>query len=337
MCTAEALRSVALTAQNEGVRVDQQHFRKAVGSFVTGVTVLTAVDASGRRWGMTANSFSSVSLDPSLISICVGRRTGSFEVFNGCDRFGISILANNQQDLAMRFATPLDDKFDGVALRESEWRADAPTLSGAAAWLECRVHSRIVAGDHVILIGHVEACGSSGRPALGYFRGTFFDLTPPVDTGPERHRRVTTGWLIEDDGGIVLRPAAAGDGRWTLPTSPMRHAANTADSLVASAREALGGEVAISFLYSVLDDPDEDATCFVYRGNLANGARPPAGYRSFALDDLPWDGLMPHLVELFRRYVEERSNDRYGLFLSVGPGRIAAIDERDWASSRPYS
>lgn len=315
--------------------MDHRQFRSTLGSFVTGVTVLTAVEADGRRWGMTANSLASVSLEPALISVCVARRAGSFRVFDACSSFGVSILAHDQQDLAVRFATPIDDKFADLALRRSARSGQAPTLDGSTGWLECLVHRRVDAGDHIMLIGEVVDCGISGKPALGYCQGSFFDLAPMYDGGVRRERTVSTGWLAEVDGKLVLRRVEDGERTyWTVPTSPMPSAATTADSLVAGGHAALSTPVTVSFLHSILDDPVEDATCFVYRARFAAPFTGRPDLVAFPLDELPWGRISTHVVTLLERYVAERRTDQFGIYLSVGAGRIAAIEsDRDWAAA----
>ncbi|MDA4848632.1 flavin reductase family protein [Hoeflea poritis] len=152
--------------------MDVTNYRRALGSFATGVTVATVFDDMGEPWGVTANSFTSVSLEPPVISVCIARNGRAHPVFAACSRFGINILAADQQALAMHFAGKTENRFTGTP-----WEAEphgAPRLPGTAAWLDCTVKSRIDAGDHEILLGLVQRYDHTPHPPLAYCRGRFF-------------------------------------------------------------------------------------------------------------------------------------------------------------------
>jgi flavin reductase (DIM6/NTAB) family NADH-FMN oxidoreductase RutF len=134
--------------------VDPAAFRRTTGSFATGVTVITTA-YDGERHGLTANSFTSVSMDPPLVLFCLARTAGSMAAFEGCDAFAVNVLSSDQQELSRQFATPSDDKFVAVALREGV--TGAPVLAECHAVLECTPHQMHEAGDHVIVVGKVEA------------------------------------------------------------------------------------------------------------------------------------------------------------------------------------
>jgi flavin reductase (DIM6/NTAB) family NADH-FMN oxidoreductase RutF len=134
--------------------LDSRDLRHALGSFATGVTVVTARHASGRLAGVTANSFSSVSLQPPVVLWSLGLRSPSLEVFDDAGRFVINVLSLAQRDLAQRFASKVSDKFAGVDHREG--LMGLPVLSHCAATLECRTIERNEVGDHVLFLGEVE-------------------------------------------------------------------------------------------------------------------------------------------------------------------------------------
>jgi flavin reductase (DIM6/NTAB) family NADH-FMN oxidoreductase RutF len=131
-------------------------FRAALGMFPTGVTIITAHDARGRRVGLTASSFNSVSLDPPLVLWSLSRRAGSAPAFTAGTHYAINVLAAEQQALAQRFASPHADRFAGLAFHEGV--GGAPILEGAAAVFECFNRSRYEEGDHIIFVGEVEHC-----------------------------------------------------------------------------------------------------------------------------------------------------------------------------------
>lgn len=154
---------------------DQRAFRDALGCFTTGVAVVTAVAEGAPPIGITVNSFTSVSLDPPLVLICLARSAQSFDAFTEAEHFAISILAEDQQDLSVRFSRrDLDDRWAGVATER--WDSGAPILTGALAAFECAREAEFDGGDHVILVGRVLRLASqAGRPLL-YARGRYAAL-----------------------------------------------------------------------------------------------------------------------------------------------------------------
>lgn len=144
--------------------------RRSLGSFSTGVTIVTTVAPDGRRVGLTANSFTSVSIDPPLVLWSLAGRSPNRPVFETCRHFAINVLAYEQEELCKRFATPsIADKFAGVALREGV--GGVPLLDGAVAQFECSMHAQHPGGDHLIFIGKVEAHRWSGRVPLVFSQG----------------------------------------------------------------------------------------------------------------------------------------------------------------------
>ncbi|MCW7538500.1 flavin reductase family protein [Aquabacterium sp. A7-Y] len=152
-------------------------FRRALGMFATGVTVVTARDVQGGLIGLTANSFNSVSLDPPLVLWSLSQRAGSMAVFSAGTHYAINILASDQMALAERFAAKNVDRFAGVSF--SEGVAGAPVLAGAAAVFECFNRSRYEEGDHVIFVGEVEHCSRrDDATPLIYHGGRYFTELP---------------------------------------------------------------------------------------------------------------------------------------------------------------
>jgi 4-hydroxyphenylacetate 3-hydroxylase, reductase component len=149
---------------------DVRAFRRALGHFATGVTVVAA-QSSGRPFGMTANSFASVSLEPPLISVCIARTAGSFARFLDASHFAVNVLASEQLDIANRFVQSGIDRFS-----QSRWRAGsggAPVLMDVCASFECAREVVHEAGDHVILIGRVQRFARFNRPPLLFAHGRY--------------------------------------------------------------------------------------------------------------------------------------------------------------------
>ena len=146
--------------------------REALGCFVTGVTVITTRDGGGEPQGLTANSFSSVSLDPPLVLFSLARTADCFAVFESANAFAVNVLGADQEALSGRFATKDADKWSGAAWRPGP--GGCPLLDGAIATFECRVAARHEGGDHVIYVGEVIAFthDRDGDP-LAFFRGRY--------------------------------------------------------------------------------------------------------------------------------------------------------------------
>lgn len=147
--------------------IASDEFRHACGRFSTGITIASVLDASGTPHGLTVNSFTSVSLEPPLILICLGHRVTVIEAFRAARHFGVSVLAENQRELSERFARKGHDRFTGV-----EWHCGAtgaPLLNGVLAAIECEVHQRFTAGDHDIFVGRMlRAQVRDGAPLIYY-------------------------------------------------------------------------------------------------------------------------------------------------------------------------
>ena len=154
--------------------IDPDTFRAALGRFASGVTIVTTCDAKGNDHGMTVSAFCSVSLDPPLVLACIGHDASMHGVILRADRFGVSILSADQEQLARRFADQRSDRFDGLGY--SRGTLSVVLLDDALGHLECMVVDRRDAGDHTIVVGRVEAASChQGRP-LVYYRGGYTQL-----------------------------------------------------------------------------------------------------------------------------------------------------------------
>ena len=155
----------------------RQEFRAALGMFATGVTIVTARNASGELVGLTASSFNSVSLEPPLVLWSLGRSAASMPALSTGSHYVINVLAADQKNLAERFAGKHEDRWSGVDFVDSA--CGAPLLKGAAASFECFNRSRYEEGDHVIFVGEVERCSHrAGASPLLYHGGKFYAEHP---------------------------------------------------------------------------------------------------------------------------------------------------------------
>jgi flavin reductase (DIM6/NTAB) family NADH-FMN oxidoreductase RutF len=168
---AEAERFLAGQVAEESARFDVRDLRRAFGQYTTGVTVVTTADDAGRPWGMTANSFTSVSLNPPLVLWAAAKSSPSLEAFLAADRFAVNVLASDQHHLSRQFATSGTEKFEGVGLVASP--AGPPVLEGTVAHFVCHRTETVDAGDHVVLFGEVESYEAPGGEPLVFHSGAY--------------------------------------------------------------------------------------------------------------------------------------------------------------------
>ena len=154
--------------------IGPDEFRHVLSHFASGVTVVTTWDADGRPTGLTASAFTSVSLEPPLILVCVDHKTQSYPALRASGRFAVNVLAAEHEALSRCFATTDADKFNGVGYRPGP--LGLPLLPEALAHLECRTVHAYPGGDHTIFVGEVEAAQARDGEPLLYFRGDYTRL-----------------------------------------------------------------------------------------------------------------------------------------------------------------
>lgn len=158
--------------------ISADEFRRTLGHFASGVTVITTCDRDGRPTGLTASAFTSVSLEPPLILVCVDNKAQSYPALLGGKMFAVNILRLEQEAVSRRFATTkIENKFEGVPFTLSQF--GLPLLDNALAQLECATVSVHLEGDHTILVGRVEGTSTGGGAPLVYFRGRYDRLSGP--------------------------------------------------------------------------------------------------------------------------------------------------------------
>jgi flavin reductase (DIM6/NTAB) family NADH-FMN oxidoreductase RutF len=154
--------------------IEKNELRRVMGHFATGVTVITSIRNSGEMHGLTANAFTSVSLVPPLLLVCIDKKAESYPCFDESKIFTVNVLAADQEALSRRFAVTGGDKFEGVSYKVGA--NGAPILDGALAFLECKVTEKIDGGDHTIYVGEIEQAETKeGKPLL-FFRGGYREL-----------------------------------------------------------------------------------------------------------------------------------------------------------------
>ena len=292
-------------------QIDPRQLRDAFGAFLTGVTVVTAHSADGGPVGFTANSFASVSLDPPLLLVCLARTSRNFDNFTKAGGFAINILAESQKDISNTFARPSEDRFASIGW--SNGPHGAPVIEGVAAWFDCSTHEVIEAGDHVILIGRVEAFENGSANGLGYARGGYFTaaMAQKAVSAAASDVPVTVSAVAEQEGHVLLVRDAAG--KLDLPSCALL-AGEGPDVLQAHVAGFTGLSASVGYIYSVYEDRGAAAQHIVYRCTLGDGL--PAGGELLALDALPLGEVARQAtIDVLNRYAAERALGNFGVYV----------------------
>jgi flavin reductase (DIM6/NTAB) family NADH-FMN oxidoreductase RutF len=155
--------------------IEKNELRRIMGHFATGVTIITSIRSTGELHGLTANAFTSVSLVPPLLLICVDKKAESYPCFDESKIFTMNILSTDQEALSRKFAVSGGNKFEGVSYRIGA--NGAPILDGTLAYIECKVAGVMDAGDHTIYLGEIQQAETpqEGKPLM-FFRGGYRSL-----------------------------------------------------------------------------------------------------------------------------------------------------------------
>jgi len=274
---------------------------------MTGVTVVTTLDAAGAPRGFTANSFTSVSLEPPLLLVCLAKQSRSLATFTEAQGFAVNVLAEDQREISMTFARPGEDRFSGIG-----WHLGpqgSPVLDGVSAWFDCARHEVVDAGDHVILVGRVAGFETHERGGLGYARGAYFTQGLADRAVTAAHAaRVMVGAIIEGDGGVLLVRDGAG---WGIPRAEMgqpRGPVTALDLLVGG----LGLIASVGFVYAIYED--RGVQHIVYRCECGDQATQTGRFQP--LDTLdPATIADPAVRSMLARYADERRIGQFGIYL----------------------
>ncbi len=286
--------------------LDPRALRNAFGSFMTGVTVVTAHDKKGQPLGFTANSFTSVSLDPPLLLVCLAKTSQNYAELVSADGFAVNILAETQIDISNIFAKPVSDRFAGISWRKGP--RGAPILSDVSAWFDCALHKTVDAGDHMILIGEVEAFEDTNKTGLGYSRGAYVTPTVTAEALAEKSNLVVSA-IIERNGEVLL--VGEGSGGMGLPETTVVQDGTTA--AVQKLINATGLTAAPGFIYSVFEDVSRKRQhisflCKAGPGKPKSGAFVPLDAAS--LDDV----TDPAVRTMLERLAREAAVGAFGIY-----------------------
>ncbi len=300
--------------------INPKELRSAFGTFMTGVTVVTTHNSDGEKTagesesgnvGFTANSFTSVSLDPPLLSVCLAKSMSCCEIFENCSHFAINILAEAQEDISNLFASYKGDRFAKV-----DWQADengSPIIDGVTTSFSCRNYQQIDAGDHMILIGEITQFSSTGHEGLGYSNQGYFSLG--LERGavepPKSMRAFKVGVIIESEGGVLLYDSDEG---MQLPSIEVE---NRTGALGAISKyiESKGLDVEFGPVYSIFDNQQTGDYSVYFLANSGSQQKTSLGeyYDVESLVDLPIP--TQYMKDMLDRYSLETKVGVFGLYL----------------------
>ncbi len=286
--------------------IDPRALRNAFGAFMTGVTVVTTHDAEGNPLGFTANSFTSVSLDPPLVLVCLANSSSNYEAFNDASGFAVNILAEDQKDVSNTFARPVEDRFAAV-----DWQKGpngAPVFKGVSAWFDCSMFNRVEAGDHLILIGKVEAFENNTHPGLGYARGAY--VTPAAEAEAlSNSANLMVSALVEYDGKVLLTGNDAG--KLTLPEMKVGRegAGETLKRLIAQA----GVTAEPGFIYSVYEDDARETQHISFLCQASSDTTSTGIFTELSETTL-MDVADPSVSTMLERFAQESQVGNFGVY-----------------------
>ena len=294
--------------------IDPMDLRRAFGSFATGVTIVTTCDDQQQPCGFTANSFSSVSLDPPLVLVSIAKSAYGLGIFSDSKGFAINILAEHQRNLSNLFASQGADKFANV-----DWQkhmTGSPVLDNVVAWFDCENYQQVDAGDHVILIGKVLDYQYNTDSPLGFCRGAYvsFGLSPKMLELVSSTGGVQVGAMIENEGKILLQIDEA-SGLVCIPVADQVGNKSIPDSLLGRLAAA-GIDVQLPFLFAAYSC--DDMRAIYYRGELLsnNKATQTGDLQFYAYDEIPWEKIQDLAnLSMIRRFFREREIDNFGVYI----------------------
>lgn len=281
--------------------------RDAFGCFLTGVTVVTTTDDTGEPLGFTANSFSSVSLDPPLLLVSISNHSRNLAAYTSGRGFAVNVLSEGQKAISNIFARPSDDRFDTI-----DWQPGphgAPVIAGGSAWFDCSLEQAIEAGDHTILIGRVEAFEASTAPGLGYCRGAY--VTPAstalsADHGP----RVVLAAIVEHEGRVLLVDDGAGGVKLPEIRVGQGGARGAFERLLATT----GTDASPGLVYAIYEDAERALQFIVHLCPAASGVHRSGAF--VALNEPAMSDITdPAQQVMLRRFAAEYRQGNYGQYV----------------------
>ena len=300
--------------ENTESPLDGRELRRAFGNFATGVTIVTTLDGEGNPCGFTANSFTSVSIDPPLLLVSIAKAAYGCDVFTGSKGFAVNILAREQRELSNRFAAAGTDKFSGIGWAGKN--SGSPIIDGVVAWFDCAHHEQVDAGDHIILIGRVLGFAYNTHTPLGFCRGAYvsFGLTPKMLQLLSSPGHLQVGAIIEANGKILLEQDPA-NGRMLLPASDSVGSAASGEGLLGKLASA-GIDVDLPFIYAVFHDENKRFVFYLGELRSISEATETRRLRFHEFDNITWEEINnPWMISMLERFIREKRLGNYQVYI----------------------
>ena len=304
-----------------------RNLRQALGSFPTGVTVVSCLDKNNNPLGFTANSFTSVSLDPQLISICIDKESFNIDTFSITEHFAVSILSESQQSISTTFATPNEERFKDI-----DWRSEdtgSPIISNAVAWFDCKTEQVVDAGDHLILIGKIISFDSSPKTPLMYLRGNYVNLgleQKMLLAMENENTEIIVGAIIEWRKKVFLLKNTNNGSLYFPSASRLGHIEDKQSLL--GVLKNLNISINEHYLFSVFEKA-EDKTSLIYYRAQAKEEVTALKDSFYDFDAIPFDKLTDEASRIMlKRYIKERELNAFGIFVGKeSEGKVEAISK----------
>jgi len=293
---------------------DARDLRRAFGNFATGVTIVTTLDKDGNPCGFTANSFTSVSIDPPLLLVNIARSAYGCGIFTSSKGYAVNILAHDQRSLSNRFARAGEDKFAGL-----DWHGEvtgSPIIGGVVAWFDCTHFEQVDAGDHIVLIGRIERYSYNTHAPLGFCRGAYvsYGLTPTMLQMLTSPGRLRVSAIIESDGRILLERDPE-SGQLMPPSSNTIGDADTSGSLLGKLASA-GIEVDLPFIYAAYHDKGERVVYYLGELVSVEDVTETFGLRFYDFDHITWEEISDTVtIGMLERFIREKRLGNYNIYI----------------------
>ena len=293
------------------IGVDPQTLRRAFGTFMTGVTVVTTRADNGSFVGFTANSFTSVSMDPPLLLVCPGKHLQFFDVFESVSHFAVSVLAEGQESVSNTFASEPGDRF-----AHTHWSGDAygsPLIHDACATFSCRVHQRLTAGDHMVLIGEVLDLECNNKNGLGYGSNGYFSLSKEQKADTSNQSGITgiTGAIVKTGNELLVVPQGQ---KLTLPEIKQQGSDGARSALQKHFIQS-GLDITLGPVYSIYDDTGNGKRYTYFLGNTSDNTDNKLGTFT-SINSLNTDSFRDTAQSIMMdRFVTEVQSDVFGLYV----------------------
>jgi len=292
-------------------QLDPKALRNAFGSYMTGVTVITAMTDDGKPVGFTANSFTSVSLEPPLLLVCPAKSLSSFDVFANCEHFAVNILSEDQQNISNIFAGSKGDRFGQI-----DWHTDEqgnPIIAGALTHFSCKTERNLEAGDHHLLVGQVLDFSAREGRGLGYASGGYFSLGLEREAAEisTQQKQVSVGVIIEHNGKVLLSQT---DGKANLPNTITDDNTNAVSTIKQFLAEN-GIEAQLGAVFSIYENTKNNNNYIFYRAFAESSDTKGLG-EYVAIDSLAEQNFAtPAMATMMNRYATESKNGFYGVYV----------------------